>query len=329
MSISWDERNRRYRWSFKATIGGERFRSSKLLPKGWGEAQAKRHDQAETARTYARLSAGRTVLIDQVVALYLEEVIPGQRAGVHAARCLSYLIDYYQGRALSELGDISREYAKAMKGKLAPSTVRQRLSYLRAAANHAQEYHAIGKLEFTAQMTMPAVKNDRHMYLKRAQIIKWARACQYPPGRALILMTFATGSRPGECHQSESVGTGLLLPEDKNGNRILKPVDPKYQRYLRHWPMMHGYSWVSKHVRETRRAIGLGEYVQHDLRHSTASGLISSGATLPEVMAVLDHASAASSKRYQHLYDERKRELIAGLLRQKRGRKSPTRSASG
>jgi len=75
MSVYFDEEKGRYRWQFKATIAGERHRLSRLLPARWSETQARRYDEQETARTYARLSSGRKALapeIAEAVKLYLD-----------------------------------------------------------------------------------------------------------------------------------------------------------------------------------------------------------------------------------------------------------------
>ena len=51
----------------------------------------------------------------------------------------------------------------------------------------------------------------------------------------------------------------------------------------------------------------------HDERHSLASALLSTGATLGEVGSVLNHDSVQSTDRYSHLYPERIKELLERL----------------
>ena len=48
----------------------------------------------------------------------------------------------------------------------------------------------------------------------------------------------------------------------------------------------------------------------HDLRHSFASILVSRGASLPLIGALLGHTQAATTARYAHLYDEPLREAV-------------------
>jgi len=325
MSIYYDEASGAYRWQFKANIDGERHRLSRLLPRGWSETQARRYDEQETARTYARLSTGKRVtnvpLIDQAVALYLTERIPKQRDGKNAAHNLAHLLPHFKGKGLDQLGKIAREYAKA--ADLSPATIRQRLATLRSAASHALKHHDIGTADWIAAMPMPSVSNARHHYLERADVLRLARACRHRPTRALVLMTFATGSRPGELHRAKVVD-GYLEMHDKPGHTIRKPVHRKVRQYMHHWPMQYSYSVLSTHFRHARRRLGMDHLHLHDIRHSTASALISAGVPLSQVGAVLDHATAQATKRYAHLYPEVKEAALENLW-QKRPQKAKAR----
>ena len=49
------------------------------------------------------------------------------------------------------------------------------------------------------------------------------------------------------------------------------------------------------------RAAGLADFRFHDLRHTFASYLVMSGATLPELCEALGHKTLAMVKRYAHL----------------------------
>lgn len=332
MSIYYDQERGRWRWQFKANIDGERHRLSKLLPSGWSESQARRFDDQETARTYARLTSGRRVstvpLIDAAVALYLTERIPHQRDGLNAARGLAHLLPFYQGKTLDRLGEVARAYEKAERKNLAPATIRQRLATLRSAAAHALKYHSIGSRDWIAAMPMPSVKNERHYYLTRAEVVRLARAIADPPTRAWVLLTFGTGSRPGELFRADAFQAegAFLLPETKNGERELKPVPTKLRRYMRHWPMPHDYTWHSRHFRAAREAVGLDHIRAHDLRHSLASELLAQGASLPQIGHVLGHKTAQATRRYAHMQLQQKAAMLEGVW-QKRPHKKARRAA--
>ena len=48
----------------------------------------------------------------------------------------------------------------------------------------------------------------------------------------------------------------------------------------------------------------------HDLRHSFASQLVSGGASLPLIGALLGHSNPSTTHRYAHLYDDPQREAV-------------------
>jgi len=56
------------------------------------------------------------------------------------------------------------------------------------------------------------------------------------------------------------------------------------------------------------QAAGIEDCRLHDLRHSFASVLVSQGASLPLIGAMLGHTQPQTTARYAHLYDEPLRE---------------------
>jgi site-specific recombinase XerD len=65
------------------------------------------------------------------------------------------------------------------------------------------------------------------------------------------------------------------------------------------------------------RAAGISDLRLHDLRHSYASALVSSGASLPLIGAMLGHASPATTARYSHMFADPQRaaaEKIGALI---------------
>jgi integrase len=321
MAIYFDERKQRWRWDFKTAIDGRRVRETKILPKGISEAQARRYDSEQTARAFARASAGgrRTIaLIEKAVQLYLHERCDSLRDSLNSARNLAYLQPYFGGKALDKLGDVCRAYARD-HASLAPATVRQRLATLRAATNYALKFHGLGSKDFVARMVLPSVRNAREYFLTRADVLRLARACTERSTRAWMLMCFATGARPGELARAERYGEFLVLPMTKNGDRQILPVHPRVRRYLRHWPLQRDYSWLSNHFRAARRRAELDHIHPHDLRHSTASALVSGGLTLFQVGNVLGHRSLQATNRYAHLaLSDRARALDVLWTRQER-----------
>ena len=61
---------------------------------------------------------------------------------------------------------------------------------------------------------------------------------------------------------------------------------------------------LDKPWREARAEAGLEDFRFHDLRHSAASYLAMSGASLMDIAAILGHKTLAMVKRYSHLSEQ-------------------------
>jgi integrase len=61
---------------------------------------------------------------------------------------------------------------------------------------------------------------------------------------------------------------------------------------------------------EARRVANIADIRLHDLRHSFASQLASSGASLPLIGALLGHATPTMTARYAHLFDDSQRAAV-------------------
>lgn len=324
MPISWDKRNARWRFQFNRVLAGRRFRASRLLPQGWSRAQADAYDRQEVARLYA-LATGieRPVpLISEAVTLYLDHRIPHLANGRACAQALALMLPAYQGKALDQLGDISRRYAKEARrddgSPLAPATLRNRLAYLRAAVRYAYRHHGLGDRDYSAQMAMPKVDNARQTYLRPPDLRRLLGHIGDPETRALVRLAFYTGLRwvkellPRQPEDIQKAGADwwLTIPDTKTGKPHMVWLHPACRRDLAFLPFRHHWRTYYGRFCEAREAAGLPDLHMHDLRHSLASVLISQGATLAEVGGALGHASHQSTARYAHLYPERVAEQV-------------------
>jgi len=79
---------------------------------------------------------------------------------------------------------------------------------------------------------------------------------------------------------------------------------------------------IRKSWRAICKAAGITGLRAHDLRHGFASQLVSTGASLPLIGALLGHANPATTARYAHLFDDPQREAVerVGKLLTGRGR---------
>jgi integrase len=77
--------------------------------------------------------------------------------------------------------------------------------------------------------------------------------------------------------------------------------------------------------RQLTKAAGISGVRIHDLRHSFASQLASSGASLPLIGALLGHSNPTTTHRYAHLFDDPQRAAVekVGALIENAGKPAP------
>lgn len=299
MSIRWDKRNKCYRFEFDRYVEGRRHRANRLLPKGWSQAQADAFDRAESARLYAVATGvgGQNPLIETAVKLYLQDKTH-LKSYKGAAEHLAIILPHYRGKPMSELPAIARAISAE---PLAPATNRNRIALLKAACRWAWKQQNFTPFDPTARMQLPTVRNERHVYVNREQMLRLASASSNRGVRALIRIAFYTGMRLGEIQRAEVAGDMLVVPDTKNDDRRAVPVHPRIRACLRFVPLTMKKSNIEYYYREARVRAGLPHVNIHDLRHSAASEMINAGVDLYTVGTVLGHKDARSTKRYSHL----------------------------
>jgi integrase len=322
MSIYRDKKTGRWRFDFDVRIARQRVRRRQLLPPGWSRSQADAFDRKESAALYAIATgiAKPRRTIDEAVACYLRERAGELKHGRNVERELATLSDWYSGRAIDDLPAVCSEYATDQLGALAPATIKNRLSYLRAACRYAWKRHGMAESDPGARVVVPTVRNAREVVVGRAEMLYLARSCHHPGVRALIRILFYTGMRVGEACRAERVPGAFVLRDTKNREPHIVPMHPRIRTAAQVEMPARGtlYYWWPI----VRAACGLGHVTLHDLRHSAASAMIAEGASLADVGAVLNHKSATSTKRYAHWALERKAAAVA-LIGKRREKTSP------
>lgn len=335
MSIRWDTRNKRWRFEFDRYIQGRRTRTSRLLPKGWSRTQADAFDRTESARLYA-VAAGIQAddpLIDTAVALYLQDKT-GLKSYKATAEHLAAIAWAYAGRPMSELPEVSREIAakrlvpkteRRAEHVISITTAKNRIAVLKAACRHAWKAHGITRHDPTTRMMLPAVRNERQVYVQRKGMLQAARACTHREARAAIRLGFYTGLRLGELLRAEVDGDIILLRDTKNGDVRAIPAHPRIRHLLAWLPLKAPKITIQRAWERARDAVGLEGVRFHDLRHSAASEMVNAGVDLYTVGAVLGHRDPRSTKRYAHLTARTLAEAVGKI-----GQKSPhTKPAEG
>lgn len=300
MPIYYDRSRKRWRYEFSRIIGGQRRRLTKLLPQTWSRAEAESYAREQDGHLYKIETGALKVqpLISEAVGLYLEHHAPRLKNRAKLERDLLLIQPWYDGRRIDELADVCRSYATS--GGLMPATIRVRLAYLRAATRWAWKKHGLGKHDPAERVELPPVRNERHVYLSRAELLPLLRTMSHHGARAVALVAFYSGMRLGEVLRAKPTELGWLLEDTKNGERRVVPIHPKTAHLARMWPLGWAATTVQHHFLMAARACGYDDLHFHDLRHSAASAMVNAGVDTFTVGAVLGHKSPQSMKRYTH-----------------------------
>ena len=241
-------------------------------------------------------------MIGDAVVAYCKHKCTELKGGDEIIKELARIHGYYEGRFIDELADVAREYVDAERERVSPATLRNKLSYLRAACNYAKKFHGMGDVP---DISLPVVRNERKEYISRKEMIKIARKCRDRHARALIRLAFYSGMRLGEMMSlgktSKILADGFHLVDTKNGEDRFAPMHPKIKIVCRFLPIPYSKIWMQRLIRRAMDSAGFKSLHLHDLRHSTASNLVNAGADLYTVGVVLGHKDMRSTKRYSHL----------------------------
>lgn len=326
MPVYIDKDKGRWRFEFNRVIAGKRTRATKLLPAGWDRTKAEKYDRRETSRLYALASGVERPepTIGQAVALYLDHRIPKLRNGRKAGQDLAFLVEYIDGRPMSELADAAREYSFEHPD-LAPATVRNRLAYLKAACRYAWKKHKLTDHDPTGQLELPTVSNTRDVQLPVKRIVELLKAIEDLEARALFTLAFRVGSRwikgvwPRRPEDVERVGRDVWLRVGitKNGTQRMKWVHPDARWTLKYLPFKHSPTYYYDRFIKARELVGLQGTVAHDMRHVVATDIRRRGGSLGDVGAALDHDSHQASFRYAHITSPQVKRVLAGVGKKK------------
>ena len=204
-------------------------------------------------------------------------------------------------------------------------TVNRYLSALRSCWNRGRAAGLIPADRAWPARLMLSEPAGRVRYLTDAERARLLRAAAADPlMRAAIVVSLSTGMRQGELLRLEwrdidferatvvirvtktdkprSVFLAQAARDALKALRSAPVVSPTYVFVLRDGrPLRKGL--LEARWRKIRTAAALDDFRWHDLRHSCASFLAQHGATLPQIGAVLGHASPAVTQRYSHLVE--------------------------
>ncbi|WP_416694004.1 tyrosine-type recombinase/integrase [Candidatus Pseudothioglobus sp. Uisw_050_01] len=177
-------------------------------------------------------------------------------------------------------------------------------------------------------------KKGRIRYLsdnERERLFKACRASKWNKFYLLVLMAITTGARRGELlslrwnNLDIDKQTAYVLTS-KNGEPKVLPLTKSVIKELERFSLNNSSLIFASEIKpdkpyffykqwdRVRKEAELIDFRFHDLRHTTASYLAQSGATLLEIADVLGHKQIEVTKRYAHLCIGHKSSLINRVM---------------
>lgn len=232
-------------------------------------------------------------------------------------RALVGLTPAVVAEARDELAQRRNRAGKPITG----ATVNRHLTALSAVLTVATKEYGWIQKNPVANVTRLEDSKGRERFLSEAERQALLVECDKSECAALgplVRLALATGARKGELVGLDWANVSLerrtvRFLDTKNGDSRTVPLAPTAVDVLKAWKKGRlpvggvfplSIDQIDKPWREARAAAGLGDFRFHDLRHSAASYLAMSGASLMDIAAILGHKTLAMVKRYSHLSEQ-------------------------
>lgn len=262
--------------------------------------------------------------IHELLTLYLSDILPTKAAQTQ------YQMGLYYRRLDKELGtmplaEVTPMFLRTWRDKLArvyaPGTVRCYLHALSSLLTAAVKEYEWLDANPMAKVRKPAMAPTRGRFLTPQEQGKLLTACQGSRCACLhtvVLLALTTGARKMELmtltwERVDLQGGFIHLAQTKNGEPRRVPLRGQARSLMRERAIhqrgkrlcFEGVKpgrpvHMDVHWRAAVKAAGLTGFRFHDLRHSCASYLAMSGASLLEIAEILGHKTMQMVKRYSH-----------------------------
>jgi integrase len=218
--------------------------------------------------------------------------------------------------------ELLRAWRDTLRARYGPSTVRRYLYALQGPLTSAVHYYGWLSANPMAKVQFPSDPDGRIRYLSPEEQGRLLAACRRSDNPYLypaVLLALATGGRKNEVMflrwRDVDLTQGVVrFMRTKNGERRAVPVAGAALASLRErsvgkqpdlwvFPRHDGLKpiGIESAWQTAKRRAGLTNFHFHDLRHTAASYLAMSGASLLEIATILGHRNMKMVQRYSHL----------------------------
>lgn len=179
---------------------------------------------------------------------------------------------------------------------LKSATINRRLAIIRRLCNLAWKWNWI---KSPIKIELLTGEKQRHVYLTVPEVIQLAKRAG--PAKWHVIFAAFTGLREGELlslKPSMVQKNIIYLTETKSGKPRAIPLNKPAQCAMARMDLDMPYHTLRWHF---ERARGTADIRFHDLRHTAASLLVKSGASMVAVRDLLGHSNLGVTSRYSHL----------------------------
>lgn len=210
---------------------------------------------------------------------------------------------WIDGKRASDARTVAAGIVRDMRGAYAVGTINRSIGTLKRALTMAWEQGST-PVDYGAQIKRLPENNQRTTYLSVEQVKRLADHASEAV-RAAIWIALFTGCRRGEIAKikREHVGEhAIRLPAGNTKTLRYRevPIAPALRPWLRFLPLSISARGIESGFRNARDAAGMPAVRFHDLRHSCATILLSSGTDLYTIAKILGHSSVKVTERYAH-----------------------------
>jgi len=284
----------------------------------------------------------RSVNFEEVMLFFLKSTATIKRSHkddkLHAKQWTKSLA----GKIMQELTpyDIRAHIQRRISENVSPATVNRELALLSAAVNYYNK-ELMGNLPnptLGRKLKEPENRTRWISYEEANQLIKSAKQARNVPHLAdFILLALHTGCRSGEMMSlkwsdidlksrliflkgiNTKSGKGRTIPLNDHAMKALRTRASYRAEYCPGSPWVfckrngERITTVKKSFKAACERAKINDFRVHDMRHTCAAWLVSSGIALPEVRDLLGHSSITMTEKYAHLAPENVRKAVNSL----------------
>jgi integrase len=244
---------------------------------------------------------------------------------------------------------VLRTWRDSLRAHYQPNSIRRYMTTLSAVLTVAVETYAWLSTHPLRPVAKPPEPPGRERCLTPEEQTRLLAECQRSKNPHLyvaVVVTLSTATRKNELLQrlwtDLDLERGLLsIPRSKNKERRAIPLVPHALDVLRVHALGRRSPWVFPRVdgrgpwsvdytfRHACKRAGIEDCHFHDLRHTCASYLAMSGASIQEIAMILGHRSLKQTMRYVHLVEPHTRGVLERMATQFLEAPSTAPQASG